>query len=276
MAVPKVLAILRLFTTSAPRWRVERIAQELAISPSTAYRCVAELVRAGFLEPVAGGHYVLGPAFIDYDLRMRQGDPLLRAAAPQMAELGAALGPTATVFLTRYYRDCVMFVHIERGRSTPPTHERGHQISLFSAAATARAVLQALPDRVLRGLYQRHPLEIGEAGLGKTPREFRAEVKRLRVAGWVHGPTVNVPDRVGIAAAVVYDGVVRGSLGAALPAPLAEREIEQIGSHLFKEANRIAAQLTADAPDVPRLLSRRGSAMPPPPPAPTPPVASFS
>jgi DNA-binding IclR family transcriptional regulator len=121
MAVPKVLAILRLFTTSAPRWRVERIAQELAISPSTAYRCVAELVRAGFLEPVAGGHYVLGPAFIDYDLRMRQGDPLLRAAAPQMAELGAALGPTATVFLTRYYRDCVMFVHIERGRSAPPT-----------------------------------------------------------------------------------------------------------------------------------------------------------
>lgn len=268
MAAPKVLEILRLFTAEAPRWRVERIAQQLGISPSTAYRCVAELVRGSFLEPVAGGSYVLGPAFIDFDRRMRLGDPLLRAAAPHMVELSTALGPTTTTFLARYYRDCIMFVHIERGRGGPTTPDRGQQISLFTPAAASRAVLLALPDRVLRGLYQRHPLEIEAAGLGATAREFRAHLKRLRQVGWAHARSVMVTGHVGIAAPVAYDGVVRGSLGTSLPEPLTAADIDAIGRLVVREADRIAARLAADAPDAPRLLGRRaGTAVGAAPPA---------
>jgi len=92
MAAPKVLEVLQLFTVDAPRWRVERIAARMGVSTSTAYRCVADLVRIGLLQPVSGGAYVLGPAFTELDLRMRLSDPLLRAARPHMAQLRDVLG----------------------------------------------------------------------------------------------------------------------------------------------------------------------------------------
>jgi len=180
MAAPKVLEILQLFTVDTPRWRVDRIAAAMGVSTSTAYRCVAELVRGGFLQPVSGGAYVLGPAFTEFDLRMRLSDPLLRAAGSHMRQLPAILGPQTTTVLARYYRDRVMFAQIERGRDAPSSHGRGQQISLFSAAAMSRAVLFALPDRVLRALYQSHAAEIAQSGLATNQREFRERIKALR------------------------------------------------------------------------------------------------
>lgn len=257
MARPKVLEILQLFTVNAPRWRVDRIAEEMHVSASTAYRCVAELVRVGFLQPVSGGAYVLGPAFTEFDLRMRLSDPLLRAAGPHLRELPAKLGPQTTTVLARYYRDCVMFAHIERGKDAPSSHGRGQQISLFSPAAMARAVLFALPDRVLRGLYQSHAAEIAAAGLGADQRGFRAHIKALRERGWTMARSVVVDGRVGIGAPVVCEGIVRGSMGVSLAEPIADSEIERIGQLVMKQAKLVGAALGQDAPDVPRLLGRR-------------------
>jgi DNA-binding IclR family transcriptional regulator len=257
MASPKVLDILLLFTLDAPRWRVDRIASRLSVSPSTAYRCVAELVRAGFLQPVAGGAYALGPAFTEYDRRMRLSDPLLRAARPHMDELRALLGADTTTALARYYRDRVMFVHIDRTRETPNTPVRGQQMSLFSPAAIARAVLFALPDRVLRQLYQQHASEIAAQGLGEDARDFRARIRALRERGWATARSAVVSGRVGIAAPVFCDrGTVCGSMGISLPEPLADSEIDRIGPLVVRQAKLVAAQLQKDTPDVPRLLNR--------------------
>lgn len=258
MATPKVLEILQLFTLEAPRWRVERIARHMEISSSTAYRCVAELVRAGFLEPVAGGAYVLGPAFIEFDRRMRQSDPLLRAALPRMHGIGLAIGPAATTVLSRYYRDRVMFVHIERGRDAPPgCYERGQTISLFSQGPAARAALMAFPDRALRGLYRACAQDVAVAGLGTTARDFRAAVKAWRAVGWVSGPSTLVPDRIGIGAPVVVNGAVIGSLTTSLPEPASRAEIERVGALVVREANLIAKDLAEAEPEAPRLLRRR-------------------
>ena len=258
MATPKVLEILLLFTLEAPRWRVERIAQQMEISSSTAYRCVAELVRGGFLEPVAGGAYVLGPAFIEFNRRMRLSDPLLRAALPRMHGIGTAIGPTATTVLSRYYRDRVMFVHIERGREAPPgCYERGQTISLFSQGPAARAVLMAFSDRALRALYRARAQDIAAAGFGATARDFRAAVKAWRSVGWVSGPSTLVPGRIGIGAPVVVNGAVIGSLTTSLPEPASRAEIERVGALVAREASEIASELAPDEPEAPRLLRRR-------------------
>lgn len=257
MAAPKVLEILQLFTVEAPRWRVERIAEKMRVSTSTAYRCVAELVRSGFLQPVSGGAYVLGPAFAEYDLRMRLSDPLLRAGIPHLRHLRHALGEQrTTAVLARFYRDRVMFVHIERASEMPSEPGRGQQISLFSRAAIARAVLFALPDRILRTLYQRHPGEIAVAGLGETQRDFRAHVKALRDRGWASAKSAVVAGRLGVAAPVVSDGAVRGSLGVSLPESLPDPEIERVARLVVDEASRVAADLHQHDADAPRLLGR--------------------
>lgn len=256
MAAPKVLEVLQLFTVEAPRWRVERIAAHMGVSTSTAYRCVAELVRLGFLQPVSGGAYVLGPAFSEFDRRMRLSDPLLRAARPHMRQLYQALGPTTTTVLARYYRDCVMFAHIQRAADLTSSPGRGQQISLFSAAASARAVLLALPDRVLRALYQTHAAEIAAQGLGHDAREFRLAIRGLRERGWVAARSVMVAGRVGIAAPVVCDGTVRGSLAVSLPEPLSDSDVERVGAIVLQHAKLVGVDLRKDEPDVPRLLGR--------------------
>ena len=259
MAAPKVLEILLLFTVDAPRWRVDRIAERMGVSTSTAYRCVADLVRIGFLQPVSGGAYVLGPAFSEFDLRMRLSDPLLRAARPHMARLRDELGPETTIALARYYQDRVMFVHLDRARDTPNAPARGQQLSLFSPAAIARSMLFALPDRILRVLYQRHAADIAAQGLGDDAREFRARIKGLREHGYASADSAVVAGRVGVAAPVACDGVVRGSMGVSLPAPLSDSEVGRIGAIVVQHANQVAAQLRVDEPDVPRLLSRAPS-----------------
>jgi DNA-binding IclR family transcriptional regulator len=261
MAAPKVLEILLLFTVDAPRWRVDRIAARMGVSTSTAYRCVADLVSIGLLQPVSGGAYVLGPAFSEFDLRMRLSDPLLRAARPHMAKLRDLLGRETTTALARYYQDRVMFVHLDRARDIPNGPVRGQQISLFSPAAIARAMLFALPDRVLRALYQRHAADVAAQGLGDDAREFRARVKALRERGWATADSAVVEGRVAVAAPVVCEGTVRGSMAVSLPAPQPDREIERIGAIVVQHANLVAAQLRKDDPDVPRLLRRRSSTL---------------
>jgi DNA-binding IclR family transcriptional regulator len=259
MAAPKVLEVLQLFTVDAPRWRVDRIAERMGVSASTAYRCVADLVRIGFLQPVSGGAYVLGPAFSEFDLRMRLSDPLLRAARPHMEQLRDALGRETTIALARCDQDRVMFVHLDRARDMPNAPVRGQQISLFSPAAIARALLFALPDRVLRSLYQRHAPDVAAQGLGVDAREFRAHIRALRERGWATAESAVVAGRVGIAAPVVCEGTVRGSMGVSLPRPLSGAEIERIGAIVVRQANLVAARLREDDPDVPRLLGRRPS-----------------
>jgi DNA-binding IclR family transcriptional regulator len=262
MAALKVLELIQLFTVEAPRWRVERIASRMGVSTSTAYRCVAELVRMGFLQPVSGGAYVLGPAFSEFDRRMRLSDPLLRAARPHLKQLYLTLGPSTTTILARYYRDCVMFAQIQRARELPHSPGRGQQISLFSPAATSRAVLFALPDRVLRALYQSHAAEIAEQGLGHDAREFRAHIRALRERGWAVARSVMVVGSVGIAAPVICEGTVRGALAVSLPEPLTDSEVGRVGAAVLHHANLVGAELSKDEPDVPRLLGRRSATAP--------------
>jgi DNA-binding IclR family transcriptional regulator len=130
---------------------------------------------------------------------------------------------------------------------------------LFSPAAIARAILFALPDRVLRTLYQHHAADVAAQGLGDDAREFRAHIRALRERGWATAASAVVAGRVGIAAPVVCDGTVRGSMGVSLPEPLSGAEIERIGVIVVQQARLVAARLREDDPDVPRLLGRRPS-----------------
>ena len=63
----RLLGILQLFENHRSVWTVDEISQALGMSVSTAYRHVRDLVKAGFVNPVTGAGYSLGPGFIRYD-----------------------------------------------------------------------------------------------------------------------------------------------------------------------------------------------------------------
>jgi DNA-binding IclR family transcriptional regulator len=257
----KLLEVLGLFSSEEPVWRVEHVAAALRVSQSTAYRHVAQLVRAGFLDPVAGGGYVLGPAFVEFDRRIRLSDPLLQAAKTQIARLRKAVGTRASIVLARYYRDRVMCIHIEHAtpEAAQVSYERGLPMSPFRGA-TSKAILASLPDRVLRRLYRTRAPEIATAGMGQDWKTFSAALRDIRDAGYAITRSEVARGRVGVAAPILADGAVLGSLSVVVAARgLTEQETADFAESVVLAAGRISTALARSHLGPPRLVARRAT-----------------
>jgi len=158
MAAPdRMISVLRLFTLDKPSWTVEKAALALEVSVSSAYRYFAALTEAGLLTSFASGHYVLGPAIIQYDRQIQLTDPLLRVAKPVMAEMIRFAPPSSILLLCRMFRESVLCIHqlTEPGAEIRVSYERGRPMPLFKGA-TSKIILSYLPSRDLRRLYAVH------------------------------------------------------------------------------------------------------------------------
>lgn len=198
----RILRILQLFDRERV-WMVEDIAREMSVSVSSAYRDIQELCRAGFLDPVTGAGYVLGPAFIQYDWRIRQSDPLIRVAAPQMRTLLDRTTQRATAVLCRRFRDCVISVHEEAGSAphVQTTYERGVAMPLF-VGASSKVILAHLDDRTLKRTYLNEEEKIRTGTGAGTWKEFRDQLREIRRSGFAMTISEVKAGRAGIAAPI--------------------------------------------------------------------------
>ena len=209
----RLISILQLFDNGHAVRTVEQIAKVLRLSTSTCYRNVRELVQAGFLDPVTGKGYALGPAFIRYDRLLRQNDPLVRIAEPFMAELLDATSHNATVILCRRFRECVMCVHEVQGNKphAPTSYERGIAMPMFFGA-TSKIILAYLSDRVLKGIYLENEQSIRRISKIRDWHDFRSQLKEIRTAGYALTDSEVAKGRIGIAAPIVRDDQVIASI----------------------------------------------------------------
>jgi DNA-binding IclR family transcriptional regulator len=104
----KVLGLLSLFTAEKPVWSPESAARRLRVSLATSYRYFNTLVVSGMLEKFRRNQYVLGPAIVEFDRKVRAADPVLKLAQPVMVRLLRRLREPAAILLCRYYRQKVM------------------------------------------------------------------------------------------------------------------------------------------------------------------------
>ena len=248
----RILRILQLFDTQHV-WTVEAIAQEMGVSVSSAYRDVQELSRAGFLDPVAGAGYVLGPAFIEYDRLIRASDPLIQVAAPLMHRLLQRTTQQGTAILCRRYRDCVMCVHQERGTQSKARtfYERGVAMPLYVGAAS-KAILAYLDERTLKRSYEEHREHIRRASGREDLKSFRAEMRGIRRDGYAITIGELGAGRVGFAAPILLEGAaVAGlSLGGFHAARMSEATRQAYAAEVVSGARAIAAAAS-------RALDRR-------------------
>ncbi|GGF68348.1 hypothetical protein GCM10007301_30030 [Azorhizobium oxalatiphilum] len=241
-----ILSILHLFDVETPNWTVEEIAQELGISVRTAYRNVRELVQSGFLDPISGASYVLGPAFISFDRVIRQSDPLIHIASPGMRRLLEEADQEAAVIVFRRFRDRMMSVHILEGDAPhlPPSYERGAAMSLF-LGAPAKVILAFLPDRAMRALYQRHEETLRAAGV-ESWDNMKAQLRAIRRAGYAMTEAEVGAGRVGIAAPILRGDQVVASLSIVLAAASLHRDQNKM--------RRFADAVQREAKDISLLL----------------------
>ena len=195
----RVLGVLDLVAVDAPSWTADMLVERLGLARATVYRYVKALYDAGFLVPAAGGGYVLGPRFIEFDRQIRIADPLLQVAPAVIAELRDKVAGAQV--LCSFYGDRVLSVLNDR---TDPKltlqMERGRPFPLFFGAPS-RIIVAYLPTYQLKNLLLNHGKEISDAGLGDSWPAFRAKLKAIRRAGHYVGSQLD-KNVVGVAAPI--------------------------------------------------------------------------
>lgn len=224
----RLVHILGLFTPAKPAWTPADAAQALKISRASAYRYFQLLQDAGFIEPVAGHRYALGPKIVELDRQIRLADPLVQAAVDEMQKLARETGGIA--LLCRLHKDRVLCIHQERGPRAPRfvSYERGRAMPLHRGA-TSKVILALLPPKQRERLAAR----VDASALEQIRRD------RLCVA---YGEVD--PDACGIAVPLEAGSRVVGSLSVVLPATVAKGRTLKSAVKLVREAGqRIEAEL---------------------------------
>ena len=216
-SLEKMLALLDVFTPTAPAWSTEELIRYSGASRSTCYRYIKVLQDAGLLTPVAGGAWMLGPRVIELDRTMRLTDPVAIGGGPPLRRLARDTGHSG--LLCVLFSGTVMCVDDVPAAGAPTgLFSRGQRRPLFAGAAS-KAILAHLPPHQLRALFARHRTAIAGAGLGADWDAFRTALRVIREAG--HSVTIGEfrPGILGIAAPLFNaEGGVLGSLGIAAEA----------------------------------------------------------
>lgn len=171
----RVLGVLALFLDNKTEWSVEEAAKALELPVSTVYRYFKSLAKSGFIYSYVTGHYVLGPAIVQFDRQIRLSDPLLLAAIPQMTELAEEVNTHAVLMLARHYDNQAMCVY-QRLVGEPGfavSYERGRLMPLNRGAAS-KVILATLGSKAL------HKLNLDEDGRS----ELRSALRKIRKQGF--------------------------------------------------------------------------------------------
>src|SRR3984957_4215080 len=246
-SITRVLGILDLFTPETPVWTVDLLVERLGLGRATVYRYVRALCDAGFLVPVSGAGYVLGPRFIEFDRSIRLADPLLQIVPPVMADLREAVN--GAQLLCAFYGLRVLSVLQDK---TDPnitmSMERGRPFPLFQGSPS-RVILAHLPTYQLRNLALNHQKEIAAAGLGENWTEFRDGLRAIRRTGYLVASDIDKA-LVGISAPIFHaPGAVAASLCLVrMKENVSTDDAAFLGRLAVEACQRISAELQAFRP----------------------------
>jgi len=149
----RVLTILDLFSEDRLEWSSQDMMDVLGYSRPTLYRYLKVLKETGFLAPMQGGGFGLGPRFVEMDFLARKSDPLVAHGTPQLETLADTFPGTA--FLVRWDGERMLCVaSVSRDATARTSYPRGRPMPLLNGAA-AKAILAHLPRRRQQQLAER-------------------------------------------------------------------------------------------------------------------------
>ncbi len=243
----RMLSVLDLFDEKRLAVTPEEVSEELQVSLPTGYRYIKLLVDAGLLQRAGDARYTLGPRVIVLDHYIRQADPVLRAAAPVMAELVEKTGFDCV--LTGLFGTQVLDTHREMGKAPAAlSYGRGRPRPLFRGAAP-KVLLAAGPTAQLRRLFNSHGKEIAQAGLPTDWDGFRRTFTAIRKAGFYTSIGELEPQLAAVAAPVFQaDGSVCAAVSLVNSvARLAVVDMDKLAQLVMQAAATIGARLAEGA-----------------------------
>lgn len=214
-SLSRMLAILDRFNIERFEWTVEELSQAMDYTPSSTYRYVRALSRAGLLARLPAGTYVVGAKIIELEALTRRVDPIVLAAQPVLAELSRQTG--CTCMLSSVYGDRLINVAQHVGlEPVEIAYTRGEPLPWFRGAP-GMAVLAFMSAHRIRKLYEK----FGQAGEETSSqedardqdwREIRGRLKTIRQTGYSVSIGELQPQLVGFGVPVIPQGDPIGSI----------------------------------------------------------------
>ncbi len=241
-SLTRMLSVLDLFSKEHTALSADQIAEQLALSRTTCYRYIAELMQAGLLVSSAGV-YGLGPRIIQFDYRIRESDPLINCADELLSE--AANMTHSVGLLTSMYNDQIINVHqTANGERVQLQYSRGKAVPTFRSSSS-KVILANLKPARLKRLWGAHREDPDVLALGADWPSFSAYMERVRKNGyWVSRNELEA-NAVGLAVPVFFGpGDIAGSMTLIFHPEHFERfREEEIGRLLLKAATAVSARL---------------------------------
>ena len=244
----RLMLLLELFSREGKSdWSVEEAAIELGLSASHTYRYFRTLSGAGYISAFTPGRYVLGPAIIALDRKMRTGDPMIQAARSLMTEMLVPAPAGCIAILCRYFQGQVMCVHEEFTTrfQHDVSYERGLPRPLYQGAAS-KVILAHLPLRQVKTFYEEVPAEFERFHLGANWSELKQALRALREQPVVITSGELGNSAAGISAAIFDDKRVIGSISLVVPADLASNEVKDQLAPVVAAAAQTMSQTMAE------------------------------
>lgn len=234
----RLLKLLALFAEEEKSaWSVEEAAERLSLSTSHTYRYFRSLASEGYISAASAGRYVLGPAIIELDRRMRMGDPMIRASRDILQMMLKKAPAQSIAILCRYFRGQVMCVHEEfiTRAEHEVSYERGLPRPLYQGAAS-KAVLAHLPLRQVKSYYEAHTEEFKTFKLGNEWNEAKRVLRSLRTSHVVCTERELGGSACGISAPVFDDKRILGSISLVIPIDQATDDLKQMLTPIVQDA----------------------------------------
>jgi len=236
--------ILRLLARAEGPAGVTEVAEELAVDPSTAYRLLATLESAGFVQQdpdtkkysVGYGILEIASALLRRLSVVAVSDPFLRSITALTGESThvAVLDGTRAVFVARQSGAGILRVETTIGSSEPAY-----------CTAVGKALLADHSDADLRQLFGSEPLARHTPQTITTIEALNTEVERIRRNGYAYDDEELHPGVRCLAAPVRdYRGRLVAAFGLSMPASrLARENIPALVERITSAAAEISAQL---------------------------------
>lgn len=143
-SVQRALALLNMFTDERPSWRLSELATAVHLNKTTTYRLLTALEQAGMVaRKPENERYVLGPQIMTLGGRALRANDLRSVAKPELEQLAAHTGDTATLELLSG-QEMLIIDEVIGEHLTSSVQSLGTRWPLY-ATSTGKALLAYLP-----------------------------------------------------------------------------------------------------------------------------------
>lgn len=178
----RALSVLDRFA-EREEWGFMDLCQAVGLHKSTAFRIVATLEAAGYLEKrPATGHYRPGPKLRRLEAVLLRGEPLRWAALPPLQDLARQTQETAHVGIL-YHGDSVTVQIVEGSHSVRMHSTIGKRVPAHSSAL-GKVFLAHLSDAELDEFIDRFGLPVVTPRTITDPERLRTHLREARRRGW--------------------------------------------------------------------------------------------